>query len=202
VANVVQIDRDKMAESDPIIIPLTRQTDLARMAKVAAGDRLVMKSVFEEFSGPLNSFVRNWLANPHDASDVVSEVMIEVWKNAARYEGRSALKSWIFSIARNKSIDLNRKGARISYTDQVPDSADLSRDAVEHLAASQNANVIKQALEMLSPPHRRAIHLAFFEDMTYAQIADIEACPVGTIKTRILHAKKRLMREVVKLGRN
>jgi len=150
----------------------------------------------------LNSFVRNWLANPHDASDVVSEGMIEVWKNAARYEGRSALKSWIFSIARNKSIDLNRKGARISYTDQVPDSADLSRDAVEHLAASQNANVIKQALEMLSPPHRRAIHLAFFEDMTYAQIADIEACPVGTIKTRILHAKKRLMREVVKLGRN
>ena len=86
-----------MAESDPIIIPITRQADLARMAKVAAGDRLVMKSVFEEFSGPLNSFVRNWLANPHDASDVVSEVMIEVWKNASRYEGRSALKSWIFS---------------------------------------------------------------------------------------------------------
>ena len=172
------------------------------MAKVAAGDRLVMKSVFEEFSGPLNSFVRNWLANPHDASDVVSEVMIEVWKNASRYEGRSALKSWIFSIARNKSVDQNRKGSRISYTDQVPDSADLSRDAVEHLAASQDAKVIKRALELLSPPHRRAIHLAFFEDMTYAQIADIEDCPVGTIKTRILHAKKRLMREVVKLGRN
>jgi len=191
-----------MAESDPIIIPITRQADLARMAKVAAGDRLVMKSVFEEFSGPLNSFVRNWLANPHDASDVVSEVMIEVWKNASRYEGRSALKSWIFSIARNKSVDQNRKGSRISYTDQVPDSADLSRDAVEHLAASQDAKVIKRALELLSPPHRRAIHLAFFEDMTYAQIADIEDCPVGTIKTRILHAKKRLMREVVKLGRN
>ena len=57
MVNAIQIDREKMAEADPIIIPITRQADLARMAKVAAGDRLVMKSVFEEFSGPLNSFV-------------------------------------------------------------------------------------------------------------------------------------------------
>jgi len=124
-----------MSEADPII-PLVRQADLARMAKVATGDRLAMRSVFEEFSGPLTSFVHNWLANPNDASDVVSEVMIEVWKNAARYEGRAALKSWIFSIARNKSIDQNRKGSRINYTDQVPDSPDLSRNAVEHLSIS------------------------------------------------------------------
>jgi len=191
-----------MAESDPIIIPLSRQADLARMAKVATGDRLVMKSVFEEFSGPLNSFVRNWLANPHDAADVVSEVMIEVWKNAARYEGRSALKSWIFSIARNKSIDQNRKGSRISYTDKVPESVDLSRDALEVVAASQDAGVLKKAMATLSLPHRRVIHLSFFEDLTYVQIAEIEGCPVGTVKTRILHAKKLLMREVVRRGRN
>jgi len=96
--------------------------------------------------------------------------MIEVWRNASRYEGRSALKSWIFSIARNKSVDLNRKGSRISYTDQMPDAVDLSRDAIEHLAASQDAKVIKQALDALSPSHRRSIHLSFFEDMTYAEI--------------------------------
>jgi len=146
-----------MSEADPII-PVTRQADLARMAKVASGDRVVMKSIFEEFSGPLSSFVKNWLANPHDAADVVSEVMIEVWKNAARYEGRAALKSWIFSIARNKSIDVNRKGSRISYTDQIPESPDLARDAVETIAANQNSEV--------------------------------------------LHAKKLLMREIVRLGRN
>ena len=57
-------------------------------------------------------------------------------------------------------------------------------------------------METLSPPHRRAIHLAFFEDMGYSEIARIEDCPVGTIKTRILHAKKLLMREVVKRGHN
>jgi len=201
VANTKQIDRDKMSEADPII-PVTRQADLARMAKVASGDRVVMKSIFEEFSGPLSSFVKNWLANPHDAADVVSEVMIEVWKNAARYEGRAALKSWIFSIARNKSIDVNRKGSRISYTDQIPESPDLARDAVETIAANQNSEVLKLAMTKLSLPHRRAIHLAFFEDMTYSQISDIENCPVGTIKTRVLHAKKLLMREIVRLGRN
>jgi len=113
-----------MAESDPIIIPLSRQADLARMAKVATG----------------------------------SEVMIEVWKNAARYEGRSALKSWIFSIARNKSIDQNRKGSRISYTDKVPESVDLSRDALEVVAASQDAGVLKKAMATMfkSPKLRDA----------------------------------------------
>jgi len=191
-----------MSELDPKIIPITRQADLARMAKIASGDRLAMKSIFEEFSGPLNSFVRNWLANPHDGADVVSEVMIEVWKNAARYEGRSALKSWIFAIARNKSIDQNRKGSRLNYTDQVPETEDLTPDAFNHIANGQNAAVLKTAMATLSLSHRRAIHLAYFEDMTYAQIAEIEACPVGTVKTRVLHAKKHLMREVVKLGRN
>lgn len=197
----LQIEPSDMKHSGAIISP-ARQADLARMARVAAGDRLEMKSIFEELSDPLTSFVRNWLANPHDAADVVSEVMIEVWKNAKRYEGRAALKSWVFTIARNKSIDQNRKGSKLQYTDQVPETADLAMDAVETIAAGQNSKILKRAMETLSLPHRRVVHLAFFEDLSYAEIAVIENCPVGTIKTRVLHAKKLLMREVVKHGRN
>lgn len=190
-----------MTEASAIISP-SRQADLARMERIASGDRVAMQGVFEEFSGPLRSFVRTWLANPHDASDVVSEVMIEVWRNARRFEGRAGIKSWIFTIARNKSIDVNRKGSRLQYTDQVPERPDPSKDAVESVAATQDAAVLKVAMGTLSEAHRRVIHLAFFEDMSYAEIAIIEDCPVGTIKTRVLHAKKLLEREVVKHGRN
>ena len=200
---MVDLIQNQDVLKDPVaVLSPEIQADLARMGKVAAGDRAAMKSVFEDFSGPLGSFVKNWLANPHDAADVVSDVMMEVWKNANRYGGRAALRTWIFTIARNKAVDHNRKGARLYYTDQVPDTPDLAKGAVDVIASSQDSTDLKAAMETLSPPHRRAIHLAFFEDMGYSEIARIEDCPVGTIKTRILHAKKLLMREVVKRGRN
>jgi len=107
---------------------------------------------------------------PHEASDIVHETMLEVWRRADRFQGRSSLKSWMFSIARNKSIDKNRKLSRLSYTDDVPEMA----------------------------AHRRMIHLAFYEDLSYREIAEIEGCPIGTVKTRILHAKKLLMRKLAR----
>ena len=158
--------------------------------------------MFDEFSRPLSAFVTRWLQNPHDASDVVNEVMIDVWRRADRFEGRAALKSWIFTIARNKAVDANRKNGRMVYTDDVPETVDASASAVEVVAAGEDAKVLAGCMGTLSDAHRRAVHLAFYEDMSYAEIARIEGCPVGTVKTRVLHAKKLLARCVSCKGRN
>ena len=107
-------------------------------------------------------------------------------------KGRSSLKTWIFSIAKNKSIDRNRKSSRIDYTDENTDIEDVTLTAVDVLAISQEANTVREAVAQLKPEHRRAIHLSFFEDLTYKEIAEIEGCPEGTIKTRILYAKRNL----------
>jgi len=159
-----------------------------------------MKQVYELHSGPLFHFVKNWLADAHEASDIVHETMLEVWRRAERFQGRSSLKSWIFSIARNKSIDKNRKSSRMSYTDEVPDMADDVADPMEALEISQDAAALKACVANLSETHRRMIHLAFYADLTYKEIAEIEGCPVGTVKTRILHAKKLLMRDLAQLN--
>ena len=119
--------------------------------------------------------------------------MLEVWRNAGRFEGRSSLKSWIFSIARNKSIDTNRRGARVTYTDEVPESIDGEISQEDFVLGVQNAKYLTAAMQELSDSHRRVLHLAFFQDMKYEDIAVIEDCPVGTVKTRILHAKKKLL---------
>jgi len=116
-----------------------RKADLALVHKIAAGDHVAMKQVYELHSGPLFNFVKNWLADPHEASDIVHETMLEVWRRADRFQGRSSLKSWIFSIARNKSIDKNRKSSRMLYTDEVPDMADDIPNPVEVLEVSQDA---------------------------------------------------------------
>lgn len=156
-----------------------------------------MKQLYELQSGPLFHFVKSWLANPHEASDIVHETMLEVWRRADRFQGRSSLKSWIFSIARNKSIDKNRKLSRLSYTDEMPDTPDEDINPMEALAASQEIDTLKSCVANLSETHRRMIHLAFYEDLSYREISEIEDCPIGTVKTRILHAKKLLMRDLI-----
>ncbi|MEP3891003.1 MAG: sigma-70 family RNA polymerase sigma factor [Hellea sp.] len=176
-----------------------RDADLSLVHKIAAGDHAAMKHVYELYSGPLFSFVKNWLADPHEASDIVHETMLEVWRRADRFQGRSLLKSWIFSIARNKSIDRNRKSSRMSYTDEVPEVVDDLPGPMDVLEMSQDAAALKACVMNLSETHRRMIHLAFYEDLSYGEISKIEGCPIGTVKTRILHAKKLLMRDLAKV---
>ena len=173
-----------------------RNAELSLAQKIASGDQASMKQVYELHSGPLFHFVKNWLVDPHEASDIVHETMLEVWRRADRFQGRSSLKSWIFSIARNKSIDKNRKSSRMSYTDEVPDMIDEMINPSEALEVSQDAAVLKACIAKLSETHRRMIHLAFYQDLSYKEIAEIEDCPLGTVKTRILHAKKLLMRDL------
>ena len=170
-----------------------RQEDVALAQKIAQGDKDAMRKLYDQHAGPLNSFVRNWLADPTQAADLVHETMMAVWKNAHKFEGRSSLKSWVFTIARNKSIDSNRKNSRLSYTDEVPDMASDDASTEDKIYAAQNAKGLRSALEKLSENHRRVLHLAFFQDLKYDEIAEIENCPVGTVKTRILHAKKNLL---------
>jgi len=170
--------------------------DLTITRKISSGDEAAMKQVYEAHSGPLFHFVKSWLSDAHMASDIVHETMLEVWKKADRFKGRSSLKSWIFSIARNKSIDTNRKMSRLVYTDEFSDEADIEANPSEALSNAQDSKTIKAAVSKLSDTHKRMIHLAFYEDLSYKEISEIEDCPVGTVKTRILHAKKLLMRDL------
>ena len=116
-----------------------------------------------------------------------------VWRQASRFEGRSAVRTWLFGIAYRKTMDHFRKNGRVSFTDQVPDVADDSADALTCLAHAQDAEQLHHCLGTLKPDMRMAIELAFFEDMTCGDIASVADTAEGTVKSRIHHAKKRLL---------
>jgi len=161
---------------------------------VSYGDRAAMKTVYDRYSEPICGFVTNWLADPSEAADIMHETMLEVWRSADRFSGRSSVKTWIFAIARNKAIDRNRKGARVTVQNADPDISDDAPDPHAVTVAFQDAKKVRACIEKLSPAHRSVIHLAFFEDLTYREIAVAEGTPIGTIKTRMMHAKALLMR--------
>jgi len=169
-----------------------RRLDKSLIAGVVNGNKGAMNEIYTIYSPALNGFVRLYLANPNDVADIIHDTMLEVWRKAERFEGRSSLKTWIFSIAKNKAIDRNRKHNRLQYSDEIIDVEDDALNAAELLSLSQDAQSIRDAVSQLKPDHRRVIHLSFFEDLTYKEIAEIEGCPEGTIKTRILYAKRNL----------
>lgn len=178
-----------------------QEDDGALLKRIAGGDKGAMKRLYERHHAGVLSFVQSRLRDPMEAFDVVQDTFLDVWRSAGRHEGRSSVKTWIFSIARNKTIDRFRKGGReVPFEDDF-DPPDITPNAETVIEAASDAEQVRACIEKLSPPQARAVRLAFYEDLGYAEIAELEQVPEGTIKTRIHHAKKLLMQCLAKIIR-
>ncbi len=168
--------------------------DLSLIARIAQGDRTAMAELYRAHEASVFRFILSKLNDPHEAADILHDVFIDVWRAAGRFEGRSKVQTWIFSMAWRKVVDRMRKSGRMALTDEPPDTADDAPDGEACLAAGQEAEHVRHCLGTLKEDHRMAITLAFWEDMSYGQIAEVADVPEGTIKTRVFHAKKLLLR--------
>jgi RNA polymerase sigma-70 factor (ECF subfamily) len=168
--------------------------DADLLRRVGAGDRMALKALYERHSNALHRFLHYRLRDSFEASDVVQEVFLEIWRTGGRFEGRATPRTWIFSIARNKAVDRMRRRAReVVAPEPGVEIADEAPDPESVLAATRDAARLRACIAKLSDAHRSAIHLAYYEDLPYGEIAAIEGVPVGTVKTRIMHAKRLLL---------
>lgn len=161
------------------------------ITQIAHGDKAALAALYRAMEKPLFRFILSRLNDPFESSDILHDVFMEVWRSAGRFEGRSKVQTWIFGIAYRKVIDLHRKRGRQVLTDEVPEIIDEDANTEACLASGQEAEHVRHCLKTLKDDHRSAISLAFYEDMAYAEVAGV---PEGTIKTRIFHAKKLLLR--------
>lgn len=169
------------------------QDDNQLIAAIARGDKIAMRELYERHATSLTRFVEIKLQNPSDAADIVHEAMLAVWKTADRFSGASKVKTWIYSIARNKAIDRNRKHKRLVQKEPDFDIRDDSPNPEAVTIAFENTKRVRECVQQLGETHKMAIHLAFYEDLTYEEVSKVLNRPIGTIKTRIMHAKKLLM---------
>ena len=152
-----------------------------------------LKSFYELFETRVYHYAFSRLNDPFDAADTLNEVMMEVWKYASRFEGRSKVSTWLLGITKHKVYDRLRKRGHSQKHDDIEDHSDhLTDNALPMervLSAAQDADLIQRCLQGMNPVHREVLHLAFFEDLPYQEIARIAQCPEGTVKTRVFHAK-------------
>ena len=126
--------------------------------------------------------------------------MIEVWRNLGRFEGRAAFTTWLHRIAVNAALDrLRRRGSAPVATGAADDHHQHDSDHLpvpetpERIyARAETAVVVRQAMGRLSSTHGEALRLCDLEGESYATIAEVTDCPLGTVKTRTMRAKEQL----------
>ena len=174
---------------------LLETDDLSLIQSIAAGSEQAMNQFFQRHHQSVYTFALRRLNEPADAADVLNDVMLQVWRGADRFAGQSKVTTWLLGIANHKIMDIYRKRKQHDYEE-------LDHNCEDHHAANegfditlaQDAAMIKLCMDKLSEAHREVVHLTFFEDMSYPDIAKVVGCPPGTVKTRMMHAKKNLKR--------
>ena len=161
--------------------------------RVSEGDEAAFTDLYRRLESRVFNFIRSKLNDSFEAGDILNEVFLEVWRSAGRFEGRSKATTWIFGIAYYKTMDrLRRRNREILVDPQDLDRPDESPDQAEAVAALEEGRHLRFCLDKLAPRQRAVVELAFFEDLSYQEIAKIVDCPEGTVKSRVYHAKEAL----------
>jgi RNA polymerase sigma-70 factor (ECF subfamily) len=120
-----------------------------------------------------------------------------VWKGAARFRGRSKVKTWIFGIARNLAMNELRKNRHHANIDDYQHIAD---DGQPNPEDADRRRFLLKAMNMVSDKHREVLDHVFFQQMNYQEIADLLGISVNTVKTRVFYAKSALRNVLDELG--
>ena len=164
---------------------------------VEGGDRGALAEIYRQVESSVYAFALSRLADADAAADVLQDVMLTIWRRAGTFGGRSKARTWILGIAHHKIADRWRRRDRDGY--ELPDENAIDPDApCPHLDAEQGERqkAVRRSLRSLSDAHREVVHLAFYEDLSYSEIARILEIPEGMVKTRVFHAKKILARRL------
>src|SRR3954453_12007978 len=168
-------------------------SDEILVERIAAGDKLAMQVLFARHRTNVYRWLFRFVGNETVAEDLLSDVFFDVWQQAGRFEGRSAVTTWLLSIARFKALSARRRrtDAPLDETIEttVADSADNAEIVLEQ---KHQAEVLRGALTKLSREHREIIDLVYYHENSVEDCALILNIPVATVKTRMFYARKKL----------
>jgi RNA polymerase sigma-70 factor, ECF subfamily len=169
------------------------RSDEVLIGRIAGGDRLAMQVLFARHHVRVYRFVLRLVGDPSAAEDLISDVFLDVWRQAGRFEARSAVSTWLLAIARYKALSALRKRTDEELDEEaaasIADTADTPEEAIQK---KDKSGMLREFLQSLSAEHREIIDLVYYHEKSVEEVAEIVGIPENTVKTRMFYARKRL----------
>lgn len=169
--------------------------DTALLLRIATDrDAAAFEVIFNRYAGRIKGLLMKAGAAPGDADEAAQEAMLSVWRKAHLFDpAKAGAATWIFTIARNRRIDLVRRAQRPAPDPNDPlFHPDPAPPAEAGLAATERDALLREAVAALSDDQRIAVRLAFFEGLSHPEISTRTGAPLGTIKSRLRLAARKL----------
>ncbi len=168
-------------------------SDEVLIGRIASGDRLAMQVLFARHHVRVYRFVLRLVRNESTAEDLISEVFLDVWRQAGRFEGRAAVSTWLLAIARFKALSALRRRPDVELDDKMAETIEDTSDNPEvTLEKKDKSAVLRQCLTALSAEHREIIDLVYYHEKSVEEVAGIVGIPEATVKTRMFYARKKM----------
>jgi RNA polymerase sigma-70 factor, ECF subfamily len=168
-------------------------SDAILVNRIAAGDKLAMHALFARYRTSIYRWLLRFVASEALAEDLLSDVFLDVWRQADRFEGRSSVSTWLMSIARYKALSARRVRREDELTQEIEAAIpDPSDDPEAALQEKDRGELLRQALTHLSREHREIIDLVYYHERSIAECAEIVGIPAATAKTRMFYARRKL----------
>lgn len=168
-------------------------SDEALIGRIASGDKVAMQVLFARHHVRVYRFVLRLVRDQTKAEDLISEVFLDVWRQAGKFEARSAVSTWLLAIARYKALSALRRRPDEELDEEaaaaIEDTADNPEVALEK---KDKGEILRKCLTALSPEHREIIDLVYYHEKSVEEVAEIVGIPENTVKTRMFYARKRL----------
>lgn len=174
-----------------VIRPLA--LDEARLiARIGERNLRAFEQLYRIYHPRLTRFLTNILRRPHLVEEAVDDTLMVVWKRPESYNGTSKVSTWIFAIAYRIALKARSRHDEPIEDPQAGTRASPEAGPEQDLGARQIHDILSSALGQLSAEHRAVVDLTYFHEAGYREIAEILDCPVGTVKTRMHHARRHL----------
>lgn len=166
------------------------------LVRVARGDQQAFEELYVLVSGPVYGLVRRVVRDPAQSEEVAQEVLLELWRSAARFDpGRGSALSWVLTLAHRRAVDRVRS-ARAAGEREEREARRANGPAFDQVAEEVEAGLerewVRRCLDRLTALQRQSVTLAYYEGYTYREVAERLSLPLGTVKTRMRDGLTRL----------
>ncbi|KRR28966.1 sigma-70 family RNA polymerase sigma factor [Bradyrhizobium retamae] len=175
-------------------------SDEVLLKNIADGDKAAMHIMFARHRKRVFGFIQRMVRNPAIVDDLVSQVFLDVWRSANRFESRARVSTWLLSIARFQAMNSRRERTHEDIEDDALGIADAGDMPDVALDRKKTQDLLRACIDKLSPAHREIIDLFYYRDNSVAEVSAMIGIPQATVKSRIFYARKQLAKILVSAG--